>query len=224
MFTKYGYFTIGIVLIISFILVAAGIWFIEKPFLKYILFALAGFITIFTLNFFRDPERTIPQGEDIIVSPADGKVLFIKEVYDDEYLKGKALQISVFMSPLNVHVNRIPISGKVEYLKYHEGKYLVAFDDKASSENERWLTGIDFGNGKVLYSQIAGYVARRIVNDLKVGQPVTMGERFGMIKFGSRVDILAPTSSIPQVKAGDMVSAGETILCKLSREQKDVSK
>lgn len=94
MFTKYGYFTIGIVLIISFILIAAGIWFIEKPFLKYILFALAGFITIFTLNFFRDPERTIPQGEDIIVSPADGKVLFIKEVYDDEYLKGKALQIS----------------------------------------------------------------------------------------------------------------------------------
>lgn len=224
MFTKYGYFTIGIVLILSFILIAAGIWFIEKPFLKYILFALAGFITIFTLNFFRDPERTIPKGDNIVVSPADGKVLFIKEVYDDEYLKGKALQISIFMSPLDVHVNRIPVSGKVEYLKYYEGKYLVAFDDKASAQNERWLTGIDYGYGKVLFSQIAGYVARRILNDLKIGQSVSLGERFGMIKFGSRLDILVPTSSIPQVKAGAMVSAGETILFKLNRELKDVSK
>lgn len=224
MFTKYGYFTIGIVLIISFLLIAAGIWFIEKPFLKYIIFAIAGILTIFTLNFFRDPERTSPAGDDIIVSPADGKVLFIKEVYDEEYIKGKALQISVFMSPLNVHVNRIPITGKVEYLKYHQGKYLVAFDDKASTENERFLTGINYGEGKVLFSQIAGYVARRIVNDLKEGQQVTKGERFGMIKFGSRVDILVPTSSVPQVKAGDMVSAGETILFKLIREQNDVSK
>lgn len=224
MFTKYGYFTIGIVLIISFLLIAAGIWFIEKPFLKYIIFAIAGILTFFTLNFFRDPERTSPAGDDIIVSPADGKVLFIKEVYDEEYIKGKALQISVFMSPLNVHVNRIPITGKVEYLKYHQGKYLVAFDDKASTENERFLTGINYGEGKVLFSQIAGYVARRIVNDLKEGQQVTKGERFGMIKFGSRVDILVPTSSVPQVKAGDMVSAGETILFKLIREQNDVSK
>jgi phosphatidylserine decarboxylase len=224
MFTKYGYFTIGIVLIISFLLIAAGFWFIEKPFLKYIIFAIAGILTFFTLNFFRDPERTSPAGDDIIVSPADGKVLFIKEVYDEEYIKGKALQISVFMSPLNVHVNRIPITGKVEYLKYHQGKYLVAFDDKASTENERFLTGINYGEGKVLFSQIAGYVARRIVNDLKEGQQVTKGERFGMIKFGSRVDILVPTSSVPQVKAGDMVSAGETILFKLIREQNDVSK
>lgn len=133
MFTKYGYFTIGIVLILSFLLIAAGIWFFEKPLIKYLFYFIAAFLTIFTLNFFRDPERTPPADKDVIISPADGKVLFVKEVFDDEYLKSKALQVSIFMSPLNVHVNRIPIDGKVEYLKYHEGKYLVAFDDKASS-------------------------------------------------------------------------------------------
>jgi len=223
MLTKYGYFTIGIVLLISFILIAIGIWFADKPFLRYPLFLIAAFLTIFTLNFFRDPERISPKGDDLVVSPADGKVLFVKEVYDEEYIKGKALQISVFMSPLNVHVNRIPISGKVEYLKYHPGKYLVAWDDKASSENERFLTGINYGSGKVLYSQIAGYVARRIVNELKTGQTVKTGERFGMIKFGSRVDVLVDPSSIPQVKAGDVVAAGETVLFKLSNGNKDVS-
>lgn len=220
MFTKYGYFTIGVVLVLSFLLIAAGIWFIEKPLIKYALFVVAAFLTIFTLNFFRDPERTPPAGDDIIISPADGKVLFIKEVYDDEYLKSKALQVSIFMSPLNVHVNRIPIDGKVEYLKYHEGKYLVAWDDKASSENERFLTGIDYGEGKLLFSQIAGYVARRIVNDLKTGASVKKGERFGMIKFGSRVDVLVPLGSVPQVKEGDMVTAGETILFKLQQDSK----
>ena len=224
MLTKYGYFTIGIVLLISFVLIATGIWLGDKPYIKYPLFAIAAFLTIFTLNFFRDPERTTPAGDDLVISPADGKVLFVKEVYDDEYLKGKALQISVFMSPLNVHVNRIPVSGKVEYLKYHEGKYLVAWDDKASSENERFLTGINHGSGKVLFSQIAGYVARRIVNELAVDQKVKAGERFGMIKFGSRVDVLVDPSSIPQVKAGDAVTAGETVLFKLANGKKNVSK
>jgi phosphatidylserine decarboxylase len=224
MLTKYGYFTIGIVLLIVFVLVGTGIWLTGKPLLRYFLFILATFLTIFTLNFFRDPERTAPEGDDIVISPADGKVLFIKEVFDSEYLKSKALQISVFMSPLNVHVNRIPIDGKVEYLKYHKGKYLVAFDDKASSENERFLTGINSGSVKILFSQIAGFVARRIVNELKVGQSVEAGERFGMIKFGSRVDILVPINSIPQVKADDKVVAGETVLFKLIQDKENAPK
>ncbi len=223
MFTKYGYFTIGIVLLISFILIATGIWFADKPYLRYPLFLIAAIITIFTLNFFHDPERTTPKGDNLVISPADGKVLFVKEVYDEEYIKGKALQVSVFMSPLNVHVNRIPISGKVEYLKYYPGKYLVAWDDKASSDNERFLTGINYGEGKVLFSQIAGYVARRIINELKEGQTVKTGERFGMIKFGSRLDVLVDPSCIPQVKAGDVVTAGETVLFKLSNGNKNVS-
>ncbi|KAB2908381.1 MAG: phosphatidylserine decarboxylase family protein [Ignavibacteriales bacterium] len=223
MFTKYGYFTIGIVLLIAFLLIALGIWLTDKPYLKYPLFVIAILISVFTLNFFRDPDRTTPKGDDLIVSPADGKVLFVKEVVDDEYLKGKALQVSIFMSPLNVHVNRIPISGKVEYLKYHEGEFFAAFEDKASSQNERFLTGINYGSGKVLFSQVAGYIARRIINELKQGDSVTVGERFGMIKFGSRVDVLVDPTSVPQVKAGDNVTAGETVLFKLVSGDKNDS-
>jgi phosphatidylserine decarboxylase len=119
------------------------------------------------------------------------------------------------MSPLNVHVNRIPISGKVEHLKYHEGKFIAAFEDKASENNERMETGIVSNESKVLFTQIAGFLARRIVNELKVGDNVTIGERFGMIKFGSRVDIIVPGNWTPNVKLNDNVHAGETILFEL---------
>ncbi|MCJ7553770.1 MAG: phosphatidylserine decarboxylase family protein [Ignavibacteriaceae bacterium] len=211
MLAKYGYSTIGVVAIISFILIAAGIL-INNGFVKYSLITLAILLIIFTLNFFRDPERKAPDRDDVVVSPAEGKVLFIKEIVDNKFLNDKAKMISVFMSPLNVHVNRIPIDGTVDFLEYHKGEYIAAFEDKASEVNERSEIGITSKHGKVLFTQVAGFVARRIVYDLSIGDTVKMGERFGMIKFGSRVDVIVPLNWTPKVKQGDKVSAGETIL------------
>jgi len=211
MITKYGYTTI----FISFIIFCAltGFSFLTGNTISKIILIGAGiFVLVFTINFFRDPERTPPQQANAIVSPADGTVLFVKEVEENKFLKAKGLQISVFMTPLNVHVNRIPVTGKVDYLKYIHGDYLVASDDKASEKNERSEIGISSKFGKVLFTQVAGFVARRIVTDLKTGDEVKIGERFGMIKFGSRVDIVVPVSWKAKVKKGDKVTAGETIL------------
>jgi phosphatidylserine decarboxylase len=209
--TKYGYSTIGYITLIVFILAVAAI-FLNNNFIRVPLIIIAFFLLIFTLNFFRDPERNIPSAENIVVSPADGKVIVVKEVLDDRFINGKAVQISIFMSPLNVHVNRIPVSGKLDYLRYIEGDYLIASDDKASDKNERAEFGISGKYGKILFTQVAGYVARRIVYEVKVGDDVKMGERFGMIKFGSRVDIVAPIEWKTKVKVHDKVIAGETIL------------
>lgn len=211
MFTKYGYTTIGVVVIIVFILVAISIL-VNNNLIRIPLIIIAVLLLIFTLNFFRDPERNIPAKNNIVVSPADGRVLFVKEVVDDKFLKSKAKMVSIFMSPLNVHVNRIPISGKVEYLQYIPGDYIAAFEDKASEKNERTEIGIVSPAGKVLFTQIAGFVARRIVCDLKIGDSVNIGNRFGMIKFGSRVDIIVPDQWQVKVNKGENVTAGETIL------------
>lgn len=216
MLTKYGYSTIGFVAIISFILLAAGIL-INNGIIRYPLIIIAVLLIIFTLNFFRDPERKIPQRDDVVVSPADGKVLFVKDIVDNKFLNDKAKMISVFMSPLNVHVNRIPIDGVVEKVEYHKGKYIAAFEDKASEVNERSEIVISSKHGKVLFTQVAGFVARRIVYELNSGDSVNIGERFGMIKFGSRVDVIVPASWIPKVKKGDKVSAGETILFEVTK-------
>ena len=211
MITKYGYNTLGVISIIVFILFAIGI-FLSNPYLKYSLFIIGAFLVVFSLNFFRDPERTSPASENVVVTPADGKVLIIKEVLPNRFIEEPSWQISVFMSPLNVHVNRIPINGKVSYVKYVEGEYLVAYHDKADERNERSEIGIESKHGKVFFTQVAGYVARRIIYDLKVGEDVKMGERFGMIKFGSRVDVIVPKKWNLKVKEGDIVTAGETIL------------
>jgi phosphatidylserine decarboxylase len=211
MFTKYGYNTMGIVFIVVFVLIALSI-FLDNNFIRIPLLLLSAFLVIFTLNFFRDPERSVPNKSNIVVSPADGRVLFVKDVIDDKFLNSKAKMVSIFMSPLNVHVNRIPISGKVEYVKYIQGEYLAAFEDKASERNERNEIGITSPAGKILFTQIAGFVARRIVSDLKVGDSVNIGNRFGMIKFGSRVDIIVPEQWQVKVKKDDNVTAGETIL------------
>ncbi len=140
--------------------------------------------------------------------------LFIKDVEDNKFINSKAKQISIFMSPLDVHVNRIPIDGELEYLKYYPGKFISAFDDKASEVNERCEFGIESKFGKVFFTQVAGFVARRIVYEIKVGDNVKIGKRFGMIKFGSRVDVVVPASSgwNEKVKKNDRVTAGETIL------------
>lgn len=211
MITKFGYSTVGAIALFSFILITFGI-FINNPFIKYLLFVIGIFLLGFTLNFFRDPDRKTPVGENLIISPADGKVISIIETYDEEYLQSECFRIAIFMSPLNVHVNRIPISGRVEYLRYYPGKYLVAFEEKSSLNNERMSTGINSKLGKIKFTQIAGFIARRIINELKLNDEVKAGERFGMIKFGSRVDVFIPKNAKVKVKPEDKVYAGETIL------------
>jgi phosphatidylserine decarboxylase len=167
---------------------------------------------LFVLNFFRDPKRTPPTGDNLIVSPADGRIVVIREVFEDEFLKIPAVQVSIFMSPLDVHVNRFPVSGRVAYFKHIPGLYGVAYEDKSSELNERTHIGIECGAGKLLFKQIAGAVARRIVADLEVGQPAVLGARFGMIKFGSRVDVIMPKESVLKIGLHDRVLAGETVL------------
>lgn len=211
MITRYGYSTVGTISIFVMILVVAGLL-IEIPVVRYVLFALAAILLVFTLNFFRDPERISPTDKNVIVTPADGKVLLIKDVEEPSFIKGKAKQISVFMSPLNVHVNRIPVDGTIAFARMIPGKFLVAFDDKASSENERSEIGVNSSLGKVYFTQVSGFVARRIIFELKEGQKVTLGEKFGMIKFGSRVDVLVAPDFEVCVKVGDVVRAGETVL------------
>jgi phosphatidylserine decarboxylase len=211
MFTKYGYSTLGIIIIITFILITVS-FFVNNYFLKSLLIILPLIFLLFSLYFFRNPDRTVPKAENVIVSPADGKVLFIKDVYDNKFINGNAKQISIFMSLFDVHVNRIPIDGKLEYIKYHKGEFVAAFEDKASENNERCEFGIKSKYGKILFTQVAGLIARRIVYEIKQGDTVKIGERFGMIKFGSRVDIIAPENWTVKVKKGEHVLAGETIL------------
>lgn len=213
MFTKYGYSTLGVVAVIVFVSIVLS-FFIQNNYIKAVLIIIPVAFLLFSLNFFRDPDRTPSAQTDVVVSPADGKVLLVKDVVDNKYINQKGWQISIFMSPLNVHVNRIPIDGIVEYVKYMEGKYIAAFEDKASEVNERSEFGILSKYGKVFFTQVAGFVARRIVYDLKVGDKVKLGERFGMIKFGSRVDVVVAADWTPTVKKGDVVTAGETILFK----------
>lgn len=211
MFTKYGYSTLTVIAVITFILISLS-FFVQNNYLKAVLIIVAVLLLVFSMNFFRDPDRTSPSRDNIVVSPADGKVLFVKDVVEDKFIRGKAKQVSIFMSPLNVHVNRIPIDGKVEYLQYHKGKYIAAFEDKASEVNERAEFGITGKYGRVFFTQVAGFVARRIVYEISKGDSVKIGERFGMIKFGSRVDVIVPEECIVNIKKDDEVKAGETIL------------
>jgi len=165
--------------------------------------------------FFRDPERKISQASNVIVAPADGKIISIRQVEEKEYLGSTATLVSIFMSPLNVHVNRNPITGTVGYLRYVKGEYFAAFEDKASEKNEQMVIGIENKRGRVLFKQIAGFVARRIVCTLTMGQQVKAGDRFGMIKFGSRVDVFIPAQTVVRAKVGDVTVAGETVLAEL---------
>jgi phosphatidylserine decarboxylase len=173
-----------------------------------VLIALATWL----VAFFRDPERTGERGEQFVVSPADGKVVQITEVDEPAFVRGRALRISIFMNVFNVHVNRYPISGHVAYVHYNKGKFFNAATDKASLENEQMSVGIENGRRRVLVRQIAGLIARRIVNYAKVGTKAEQGMRMGMIRFGSRVDVFVPPSSKVRVKLGDLSVAGVSVL------------
>ena len=169
-------------------------------------------IFLFIVSFFRSPKRDFTISHPQIICPADGKVVVIEEIFDTEYFNDKRLQVSIFMSPANVHINRIPMSGEVQYSKYHKGKYLVAWNPKSSTQNERHSVVIKNEGAAILVKQIAGALAKRIVNYLKVGQQVTQGAEMGFIKFGSRVDVLLPTDATIDVRLNQLVKGGVTVL------------
>jgi phosphatidylserine decarboxylase len=171
-------------------------------------------LLIFILSFFRIPTRSHTDDEEVVVAPCDGTVVVIEEVQPDEYFKDKRLQLSIFMSPLNVHVNRNPVSGEVLYSQYHKGKYLVAWHPKSSTDNERHSVVYQHKGKELLVKQIAGALAKRIVNYLKPGDIVKQGEEMGFIKFGSRVDLLLPVDAEVQVKIDQKVKGGVTVLAK----------
>lgn len=209
-----GYGLVATAGLLGLILVVSGIQL--GSYIGMFLSVAGVFLFAFVTWFFRDPERTPPEEEEggfVIVSPADGKVLLIKEIEDDLYVKGPALQMSIFLSVVNVHVNRIPVAGVVEYCRYVPGEYLVAWHPKSSEKNERTEIGVRHKNGtKVLFKQIAGAVARRIVYYLNEGDDVALGDRFGIVKFGSRMDVIVPRSVSFQVEVGQSVVGGETVL------------
>lgn len=203
-------------LVITLVLDGAALL-IPDEIAKIILLVVSILIISFTLYFFRDPMRHLPENlkEGDVISPADGKVMIIEEVEETEFLKSKAKLIGIFLSPLDVHVNRIPVSGKVSFYQYKKGEYIAAFNPKSSERNERTIIGIESEKFKVLFKQIAGFVARRIVCELRTGDNVSIGEKFGMIKFGSRTDVIIPLNSNIKVSVNQKVVGGETILAEV---------
>lgn len=184
----------------------------EQPVISWIIFLITLVFLLFVISFFRIPKRQLTIREDAIVAPADGTIVTIEEVQADEYFTDRRIQVSIFMSPLNVHVNRNPTGGEVIYNQYHKGKYLVAWHPKSSTDNERH-TVVYRKNGKeILIKQIAGAVAKRIVNYLQAGQQVNQSAEMGFIKFGSRVDLLLPLDAKINVKIGDKPKGGVTVI------------
>ncbi|GAB1447139.1 MAG: phosphatidylserine decarboxylase family protein [Bacteroidetes bacterium] len=189
----------------------------ELTWLQNILLGISVILLVIVLQFFRNPSITPTLGDNLVISPADGKVVVIEEVEEPEFFNGqKRLQVSVFMSPFNVHVNRNPVAGIVKYFRYHPGKYLVAWHPKSSTENERTTTVIERKDGvQVLFRQIAGALAKRIVWYLKEGQPVSQAGEMGFIKFGSRVDIFLPLDAKIKVELNQVVKGGRTVLAEV---------
>ncbi|MDI6727499.1 MAG: phosphatidylserine decarboxylase family protein [Thermodesulfovibrionales bacterium] len=198
----YPFITFFSVLTIVSLFMTGGIWIALLPFI----------LTLFMMYFFRDPERIAPEGDNIFVSPADGKVILIKNVREDQHLKSDAIEISIFMSPLNVHVNRAPCDGVVESVVHTKGKFLSAFKHEASLQNENIAMLLNTRHGKILVRQVAGFVARRAVCRVKPGDILKKGQRYGIIKFSSRLDVYLPKDADIKVKLGDKVKAGETII------------
>jgi phosphatidylserine decarboxylase len=213
MFHKEGF---KIILFAALILVGSLLLidnFIEIYWLQKSLMILILVFFILILQFFRDPKRNTNLNDDHVIAPADGKIVVIEEVVENEYFKGKKRQISIFMSPLNVHVTRYPVSGLVKYSKYHPGKYLVAWHPKSSVDNERTTIVVENPSiGEILYRQIAGAVARRIVNYAEKDRQVIQGEDAGFIKFGSRIDIFVPLGLKIHVELDQKTKGGETII------------
>jgi phosphatidylserine decarboxylase len=208
---------------VPFILIAAalaagafGLALMRRSWPLWLLAFLLTVIALWVVYFFRDPERTGERGDRLVVSPADGRIVMITDVDEPSFVHGKATRISIFMNVFNVHVNRYPVSGTVKYVHYNPGKFMNAAADKASLDNEQMSVGLETGGRLVLVRQIAGAIARRIVTYSKVGDTAQQAERFGLIRFGSRVDVFVPTNSKVRVKLGDKPVAGTTVLAELS--------
>ncbi len=200
-------FLFGLLNMISFTFISS-----RFPFLAIALFVITLGLFLFIISFFRIPNRVHTINDEQIICPADGKVVVIEEITDVEYFKDRRIQVSIFMSPANVHVNRNPIDGEVVYNQYHKGKYLVAWHPKSSTENERWSMVVKNNHGEILYKQIAGALAKRICNYTKFGQLVKQGDEYGFIKFGSRVDVLLPVGTTINVGLNELVKGGVTVL------------
>ena len=213
---KEGYKSIAIGALVFALINLISFYFISAHllWLSLLLFVVTLGLLLFLISFFRVPNRQLTAGDNLVICPADGKVVVIEEVFDEEYFKAKCLQVSIFMSPANVHQNRNPVSGEVVYNQYHKGKYLVAWHPKSSTENERHSVVIRNGHGEVLVKQIAGALAKRIVNYLSVGQKVEQSTEMGFIKFGSRVDLLLPVGTKVDVQLNQTVQGGVTVLAK----------
>jgi len=217
-FHKEGYTSMALCILFIFVLNAIIQFYIpDYTVIRWLVYIFSFALFVIILQFFRSPAITIDKDERFVLCPADGKVVVIEEADETEYLKDRRIQISVFMSPINVHVNRNPISGVVSYFKYHKGKYLVAWHPKSSTENERTTVVIENSKGvSVLFRQIAGAMARRIVWYVKEGDKVDQGQQFGFIKFGSRVDVFLPLGTKINVSIGEAVKGGRTVLAELS--------
>lgn len=209
-----GYKTIGVAALIFGIINVISFYFFSANigWLALLIFIVTLALFLFIISFFRLPARNFTIDDNKIICPADGKVVVIEEIIDEEYFKDKRLQVSIFMSPANVHVNRNPISGEVVYNKYHKGKYLVAWHPKSSTENERWSVVVKNTKGTILYKQIAGALAKRICNYTSVGEQVKQCNEYGFIKFGSRVDIILPLGTNVNVQLNQVVKGGVTVL------------
>jgi phosphatidylserine decarboxylase len=214
---KEGFRTIAVCAIAFAILNLLSFYFVSfsYPIVSWLIFIVTLVVMLFVISFFRIPKRMLTIDGGKIISPCDGKVVVIEEAFDEEYFKEKRLQISIFMSPANVHVNRNAISGEVIYSKYHKGKYLVAWHPKSSTENERHSVVIRQDGVDVLIKQIAGAVAKRIVNYLQVGQQVEQSAEMGFIKFGSRVDLLLPVGTKVEVELNQVVRGGTSVIATL---------
>jgi phosphatidylserine decarboxylase len=217
-FHKEGYTSLALtVLVIALVNAAISFYFPDAHVVKWIVYILSFLLFVTIVQFFRSPILHISKNESQVLCPADGKVVVIEETDEPEFLKDRRIQLSVFMSPINVHVNRNPISGVVKYFKYHPGKYLVAWHPKSSTENERTTVVTENSEGaQVLFRQIAGALARRIVWYVKEGDVVEQGQQFGFIKFGSRVDIFLPLGTKINVELNQVVKGGRTVLAELT--------
>ncbi|MGB7784612.1 MAG: phosphatidylserine decarboxylase family protein [Salinimicrobium sp.] len=217
MFHKEGYKIMGTAMILLIVVNLLAHTFIFTDWIKQLILVVTLVLFFLILQFFRNPKRNTEHNEAHVVAPVDGKVVVIEEVFEKEYFKDQRLMVSVFMSPINVHVTRHPIGGIVRYSKYHPGKYLVAWHPKASEENERTTVVVENERvGEIMYRQIAGALAKRIVNYAEVGNEVVQGSDSGFIKFGSRVDVYLPIGTEVDVKLNEKVKGGISVIAKIS--------
>ena len=219
MITRYGYDNFFGLLMAGVVLITTGVVVVPDAILRAMLVGIGIAIMLFACWFFRDPKRTVPQealnDDSVVVAPADGKVVQIIELDEPRLIGGAAKRVSIFLSPFDVHVNRVPANGEIIFADYQPGKFLVAMDHRASEENEQTIIGLRNSKGSLIFKQMTGFLARRIVSEANIGDRYKAGDTFGMMKFGSRMDVIVPASSTMLVREGERVVGGETLLCRL---------